>query len=50
MSKCARKLVMLCRKAKNAEKRGVARNFFATNWEIFVPPTEYYSATPWKKS
>ena len=34
------KLVMMCRKAKNAERKGVARNFYATPWEIF--------ATPWR--
>ena len=35
-------LVMLCRKAKNADRKKVAHNFFATPWGIF--------ATPWKKS
>ena len=30
MSKSGRKLVMGCRTAKNAERKGIARNFFAT--------------------
>ena len=39
MSKSGRKLVMGCRKAKNAKgKGGVARNCFATPWEIFTTP------------
>ena len=37
MLKSGRKLVMLCRKAKNAEEQGgIARNFFPTPWEIFA--------------
>ena len=37
------------RTAKNAERKGIVRNFFANHWEIFATP-EDVSATPWKKS
>ena len=36
--KSGRKLVMGCRTAKNAERKGIARNCFATSWEIFAIP------------
>ena len=38
--KSGRKLVMLCRKSKNAERKGIERNFFANPCEII--------ATPWR--
>ena len=40
-NKCGRKFVMLCRKAKNAEVKGVAHN-------IFAPPPGRFSPTPEK--
>ena len=43
-----RKLIMLCRKAKNSEGKGGA--MFSPPPGRFSPPPKDYSATPWKKS
>ena len=43
------KLVMLCRKTKNAEGKGGSAQFFRHPPGRFSPSPEDYSATPWKK-
>ena len=49
MSKGGRKFVMLCRKAKTAERKGIARNFLPPPAR-FSPPREDISSTTWEKS
>ena len=51
MSKIGRKLVMLCKKAKNAERKEVACILFCHPLGDFrAPPPEDISATPWEIS
>ena len=50
MSKSGCKLVMFCRKVKDAEGKGSRAQFVRHPLGDFRPPPEVYSATPWKKS